>query len=98
MSDLITVFISRVAANMETRKQQSKMLDVLSNYKIADEKINLEVVDVSSNKDDLTKMREIVGDPHALAPQIAKGNKYCGSYDAFEEAVENKTLKEFLNL
>ncbi|BFZ23061.1 hypothetical protein BsWGS_26100 [Bradybaena similaris] len=98
MSDLITVYIYSVATDMLTRKNQKIVLDVLSSYKIADKKINFETIDVYSNFDALDKMRDIVGDPHAKAPQITKGGEYCGNYDAFEKAVENKTLKEFLKL
>ncbi|CAG5128299.1 unnamed protein product [Candidula unifasciata] len=93
MSGKITVFISSVTSSMEVRKHQMKIQDVLSGAKI-----DHEVVDVSANKEDLSRMRDIVGDSHALAPQIVNGDNYCGNYEAFDEAVENKTLKEFLKL
>lgn len=61
---------------LQVRKQQMRIQDVLSGAKIAHK-----VVDVSANKDDLAKMRDIVGDSHALAPQIANGDDYCGVQD-----------------
>ncbi|KAH9487655.1 SH3 domain-binding glutamic acid-rich-like protein 3 [Bulinus truncatus] len=89
----VTVYISNLASNMETRKQQMRIQDILSGAKI-----DFQVVDVSASKDDLAKMREIVGNEHALAPQIANGDTYCGDYDAFDDAVECKTLNDFLKL
>ncbi|KAI8796129.1 SH3 domain-binding glutamic acid-rich-like protein 3, partial [Biomphalaria glabrata] len=56
-----------------TKKQQMRIQDVLSGAKI-----DFEVIDVSASKDDLAKMREIVGNSKALAPQIANGDTYCG--------------------
>ena len=47
--------------------------DVLAGYKI-----DFETIDVSSNRDELTRMRRIVGNETALAPQIANGEEYCG--------------------
>ncbi|CAG5135419.1 unnamed protein product [Candidula unifasciata] len=91
MPGKITVYISNLASNVETRKQQMRIQDVLSGCKI-----DYDVVDVSASRDNLARMREIVGDPKALAPQIANDDEYCGNYDDFEEAVENKSLNEFL--
>ncbi|XP_055863937.1 SH3 domain-binding glutamic acid-rich-like protein 3 [Biomphalaria glabrata] len=93
MSSKIKVYISNLASNMETKKQQMRIQDVLSGAKI-----DFEVIDVSASKDDLAKMREIVGNSKALAPQIANGDTYCGDYDAFDNAVECKTLHDFLKI
>lgn len=46
----------------------------------------------------LEKMRELVGNEEALAPQIANGDEYCGDFEAFEAAIEEETLAEFLKL
>uniref|UniRef100_A0A0B6XZE6 SH3 domain-binding glutamic acid-rich-like protein n=1 Tax=Arion vulgaris TaxID=1028688 RepID=A0A0B6XZE6_9EUPU len=91
MSGKITVYISNLASNIETRKHQMRIQDVLSGSQF-----DFDVVDVSASKDKLAKMRDIVGDAKALAPQIAHGDVYCGNYEAFEEAVECKSLNEFL--
>uniref|UniRef100_A0A0B6Y272 Glutaredoxin domain-containing protein n=1 Tax=Arion vulgaris TaxID=1028688 RepID=A0A0B6Y272_9EUPU len=93
MPGKVTVYISNLTSNSETRKQQTRIQDVLSGAKI-----DFITVDVSANKEDLVKMRDIVGKDTALAPQITNGDVYCGNYEAFEEAVESKTLKEFLKL
>ncbi|CAL1540556.1 unnamed protein product [Lymnaea stagnalis] len=93
MSGKVIVYISNLVSNMETRKQQMRIQDVLSGAKI-----DFEVVDVSANKENLAKMREVVGNEHALAPQIANGDNYCGDYNAFDDAVECKTLHQFLKV
>ncbi|XP_059178568.1 SH3 domain-binding glutamic acid-rich-like protein 3 [Physella acuta] len=93
MTGKITVYISNVVSSMETRKNQTRIQDVL-----AGKKIEFEVVDVSASKDELAKMREIVGNEHACPPQIVNGTVYCGDYEQFDDAVECGTLKEFLKL
>ncbi|KAK3737131.1 hypothetical protein RRG08_016437 [Elysia crispata] len=93
MSGKVTVFISAISSDMERKKNQRTIEDVLSG-----QKIEFEAVDVSSSRDELDRMRRIVGKPDALAPQIVNGDTYCGDYAAFDEAVENKALKEFLKI
>jgi hypothetical protein len=93
MANEVVLYLSNLTSNSETRKQQVRIQDVLSG-----KKIEFKVVDVSGDKDDLAKMRAIAQDPHALAPQLANGDVYCGNYEAFDNAVESKTLKEFLKL
>ena len=39
---------------------------------------DVEYIDISSNPDAKQKMRQIVGDPNALPPQICRGDKYLG--------------------
>lgn len=57
----------------QTRKQQTRIQDVLSGCKF-----DFDVVDVSASRESLAKMREVVGDSKALAPQIANADEYCG--------------------
>lgn len=61
-------------------------------------KIEHKKIDISSSDDDKQKMREIVGDPEALPPQISNGDCYCGDFEAFINAVEEETLEQFLKL
>ncbi|RUS90928.1 hypothetical protein EGW08_001325 [Elysia chlorotica] len=93
MSGKVTVFISAISSDMERKKNQRTIEDVLSG-----QKIEFELVDVSASRDELQRMRDIVGKPDALAPQIANGEDYCGDFAAFDEAVEDKRLKEFLKV
>ncbi|GFR88694.1 SH3 domain-binding glutamic acid-rich-like protein [Elysia marginata] len=93
MSGKVTVFVSAISSDIERKNNQRRIEDVLSG-----QKIDFESVDVSSSRDELDRMRRIVGNPTALAPQIVNGEEYCGDYSAFDDAVENKMLKEFLKL
>ena len=61
-------------------------------------KINYDIIDVAVDVDAKNKMREGSGNQQALPPQIFNDDIFCGDYDAFEEAVENESLNEFLKL
>ena len=37
-----------------------------------------DIIDVAQDSEALERMRELVGDEEALAPQIANGEEYCG--------------------
>jgi len=60
--------------------------------------INFEIVDIAASAEDKDKMRELVGDPTALPPQIVNDGVYCGDFSAFETAVEDEQLETFLKL
>lgn len=92
MSGKATVYISSVTSNKEIRKQQVRIQDVLTSLKI-----EFEVLDVSMDGN-LQKMRDICKDPGLLAPQLCNGSTYCGNYEDFEYAVENKDVRTFLKL
>ncbi|XP_066914701.1 SH3 domain-binding glutamic acid-rich-like protein 3 [Clytia hemisphaerica] len=89
----ITCYFSTVSSNMEIKKHQQKIQMVLDG-----KKIQYTVVDISASEEGKAKMREIAGDPKALPPQVANGDQYCGDYGAFDAAVEEETLNEFLKL
>ena len=58
---------------MQLKKQQQKITMVLDG-----KKIGYEIVDISRSEEGKQKMRDIVGDPNALPPQICNGETYCG--------------------
>lgn len=89
--DKITIFISSVSSNRELKKRQERILTILEGKRIPFEKI-----DIAVNEEDKHKMRNMCGVPTALPPQVFKGEKYLGDYDAFDEAVETDQLQEFL--
>lgn len=78
---------------MEMKTKQQRIENVLTSKNITFDRI-----DISSSEEDKNKMREIVGDPKALPPQITNDDVYCGDFEAFELALENETLNEFLKL
>ncbi|XP_060908221.1 SH3 domain-binding glutamic acid-rich-like protein 3 [Labrus mixtus] len=89
----LQVFYASVSGNMKMRKNQDRIFSVLDSKSIEYEK-----VDITQGSDAKDLMREKAGDPTALAPQICNGGNYCGDIDAFENAVENEQLEEFLKL
>ena len=45
---------------------------------LSSKKIEYEKIDIAASEDDKNKMREVVGDPKAVAPQICNDDQYCG--------------------
>ena len=88
----IDFYYSSVASLLEIKKQQERIQNVLDSKKIAYNKI-----DVAATECDKAKMRQMAGEK-ALAPQLANGDTYCGNFEAFEAAVENGELEQFLKL
>ncbi|XP_068433670.1 SH3 domain-binding glutamic acid-rich-like protein 3 [Clinocottus analis] len=89
----IKVFYSSVSGSQEIKKAQQKIFSVLTS-----KKINYEPVDITQDANNKELMRELAGNPTALPPQICNGNKYCGDFKAFENAIEEETLERFLKL
>lgn len=61
-------------------------------------------MDISQNSDDKDQMREIAGNPTALAPQICNGEVYCGvsfmncKYISGNEGHTQKTVTDSNNV
>ncbi|XP_070843854.1 SH3 domain-binding glutamic acid-rich-like protein 3 [Chaetodon trifascialis] len=89
----VIVFYTSVSGNIEVKKHQQKIIDILESKKIPHT-----LVDISQNSDDKDLMRKIAGNPTALPPQICNEDVYCGDYAAFEMAVEAEELELFLKL
>ena len=89
----IDYFYSSVSGDLEIKKQQERIQNVLDSKKIGYNKI-----DIAASEADKAKMRQVAGDEKALAPQLANGDKYCGNFEAFENAVECEELETFLKL
>lgn len=93
MTGKVTLFVSDISGNKETKKRQQHMRTQLEAHKVP-----FDVIDVAQDSDALDRMRELVGDEEALAPQIANGDEYCGGFEEFEAAIEGENLGEFLKL
>ena len=89
----VKVYISSVSGNADIHKQQQRLQMVLEAKKIA-----AEYIDVAATQGAKERMRELMGDPKAIPPQIFNGDQYCGNYEAFDDAVEDDELEEFLKL
>ena len=44
------------------------------------------------------EMKELCGDLHAVAPQFFNGDKHAGDFAAFEYAIEEEQLPQFLGV
>lgn len=89
----INYYYSSVSSNLEIKKQQERIQNVLDGKKIPYNKI-----DIAASEADKAKMRQVVGDEKALAPQLANGDQYCGDFEQFNEAIEEENLNGFLKL
>ncbi|CAN9507408.1 unnamed protein product [Ophioblennius macclurei] len=89
----LTVFYSSVTGTTKMKKEQERVFSILESKNIFHIK-----VDIAQNADDKDRMRNLANDKTALPPQICNGNKYCGNFEAFEDAVECETLEKFLKL
>ncbi|XP_072022290.1 SH3 domain-binding glutamic acid-rich-like protein 3 [Amphiura filiformis] len=89
----VILYYTSVSSNLEVKKHQQMIECVLDGKKIPYQKI-----DISASEEDKAKMREVAGNDKALPPQLTNDDTYCGDFAAFEEAVENETLEEFLKL
>ena len=45
---------------------------------LGSKKIPYEKIDIAASDEDKAKMREVVGDPKALPPQLCNDDQYCG--------------------
>ncbi|XP_030850848.1 SH3 domain-binding glutamic acid-rich-like protein 3 [Strongylocentrotus purpuratus] len=89
----IVLYITSVNPSQETKKNHQKIKMILDR-----KKIKCEDIDIAQSTDAKQKMRDIVGDPKALPPQICNGETYCGDYAAFDNAVEAEDIESFLKL
>ncbi|XP_072018198.1 SH3 domain-binding glutamic acid-rich-like protein 3 [Amphiura filiformis] len=89
----VILYFTSVSSNLEVKKHQQKILLVLDGKKIP-----YQTIDIALSEDSKGKMREVAGNDKALPPQFANNDTYCGDIAAFEEAVENETVEEFLKL
>ncbi|MCI4387211.1 hypothetical protein PGIGA_G00071560 [Pangasianodon gigas] len=89
----ITIYFSSVSGSREIKKQQAEIFQFLDS-----KQIKYFVKDITVSPDVKKEMREKVGNPEALPPQVFNGNKYCGDYQAFFNAVEDGKPETFFKL
>ncbi|XP_023154228.1 SH3 domain-binding glutamic acid-rich-like protein 3 [Amphiprion ocellaris] len=87
----LTLFYTSVSSSVQIKKSQDKIKAVLESLKIP-----FIMVDIAQSSEDRETMRRICGNPTALPPQLAHGDVYCGDFAAFENAIEEERLEEFL--
>ncbi|KAI5612108.1 SH3 domain-binding glutamic acid-rich-like protein 3 isoform 2 [Silurus asotus] len=89
----ITVYYSSASGSREVKQQQAEILQFLDS-----KSIKYFTKDITQSTDVRDEMRQKVGNPKAMPPQVFNGSKYCGDYQAFFEAVEDGKPEKFFKL
>ncbi|TRY87026.1 hypothetical protein DNTS_009126 [Danionella cerebrum] len=89
----ITVYFSSVSGSREVKQWQSEIFGFLEA-----KKIKYRTVDISTSNDVKEEMRKKVGNPSAMPPQVFSGDKYCGDYQKFFDALEDGKAEAFFKL
>ncbi|XP_056305379.1 SH3 domain-binding glutamic acid-rich-like protein 3 [Danio aesculapii] len=89
----ITVYYSSVSGSREVKQHQGEIFGFLDS-----KKIKYFAVDISTSNDVKEQMRKKVGNPSAMPPQVFNGDKYCGDYQKFFDAVEDGKPEAFFKL
>ncbi|XP_035872454.1 SH3 domain-binding glutamic acid-rich-like protein 3 isoform X2 [Phyllostomus discolor] len=83
----------RLGNPQKVKQRQEDVIRILDAYKI-----NYELIDISISLKKLQQMRRKVSSPKALPPQIFNDQEYCGDFEMFHKAKENKEILKFLKL
>ncbi|XP_053773152.1 SH3 domain-binding glutamic acid-rich-like protein 3 isoform X2 [Desmodus rotundus] len=83
----------RLGNPQKVKQRQEDVIRILDAYKI-----NYELIDISISLKKLQQMRRKVSSPKALPPQIFNGQEYCGDFEMFHKAKENKEILKFLKM
>ncbi|GFU33895.1 SH3 domain-binding glutamic acid-rich protein homolog [Nephila pilipes] len=94
----IKVYISGISGNHEIRKQQQRVLFILSSLKIDFEVIDITEMGKENEREFMRTQCKLNNKPNALPPQIFNEETYCGDYEDFEIANEDEQLMSFLKL
>nr|XP_014707872.1 SH3 domain-binding glutamic acid-rich-like protein 3 [Equus asinus] len=89
----IKVYYTSVLGSREVKQRQEEVIRILDTYKI-----KYELIDISLSLEVLEEMKMKVSTPHSLPPQIFNGNEYCGDFEMFHQAKENKEILKFLKM
>ncbi|XP_043080488.1 SH3 domain-binding glutamic acid-rich-like protein 3 [Puntigrus tetrazona] len=89
----VTVYFSSVSGSREVKQHQAHILQFLDS-----KNIKYFVVDIAESGALKEEMRKKVGNPAALPPQVFNGDKYCGDYQKFSDAVEDGKAEAFFKL
>lgn len=88
---MITLYISSVSGNIQIKKHQQYIQQILEG-----KKIQFTQIDIAADEKARDHMRKVSG--QSKIPQIFINDRYKGGYEEFEEAVESETLPQFLEL
>ncbi|CAL1271441.1 unnamed protein product [Larinioides sclopetarius] len=94
----IKVYISGISGNHEIRKQQQRVLFILSSLKIDFEVIDITEMGKENEREFMRTQCKLHNKPNPLPPQIFNEDDYLGDYEDFEAANEDDQLRPFLKL
>ncbi|XP_036903668.1 SH3 domain-binding glutamic acid-rich-like protein 3 isoform X1 [Sturnira hondurensis] len=89
----LTKTFRKLGNPQKVKQRQEDVIRILDAYKI-----NYELIDISISLKKLQQMRRKVSSPKALPPQIFNGQEYCGDFEMFHKAKENKEILKFLKM
>ncbi|XP_072553607.1 SH3 domain-binding glutamic acid-rich-like protein 3 [Salminus brasiliensis] len=89
----VVVYFSSAGGSREMKQQQNEIFQFLDGKKII-----YRAHDITQSPEVKDEMRRKVGNPSALPPQVFNGDKYCGDYKAFFDAVEEGKPEKFFKL
>ncbi|XP_036447489.1 SH3 domain-binding glutamic acid-rich-like protein 3 [Colossoma macropomum] len=89
----IVVYFSSAGGSREVKRQQNEIFHFLDGKKII-----YRTLDITQSSDLKDEMRKKVGNPLAMPPQVFNGDKYCGDYQAFFNAIEDGKPETFFKL
>lgn len=95
---VIKVYISGISGNHEIRKQQQRVLFILSSLKIEFEVIDITEMGKEEEREFMRTQCKLHNKEKSLPPQIFNEETYCGDYEDFETANEDDQLMSFLKL
>jgi hypothetical protein len=94
---VITVYLSRTSGNIEIKKQQEHIIQILQGRKIEFEEIDISDPHCTEERDHMRKVGKTTGhNRYPLPPQIFTDSNYLGDYEAFYNSNEDDNLYEFL--
>ncbi|KAG7323713.1 hypothetical protein KOW79_013415 [Hemibagrus wyckioides] len=89
----IIIYMSSASGSKEIKKQQEAI------FRFLDAKhIRYYAKDITLHSFLKAEMREKVGNPSALPPQVFNGSQYCGDYEAFSDAMERRMPLSFFKM
>ncbi|XP_060750192.1 SH3 domain-binding glutamic acid-rich-like protein 3 [Tachysurus vachellii] len=89
----IIIYMSSASGSREIKKQQEAIFRFLDS-----KNIHYIAKDITVSPDVKNEMREKVGNFNALPPQVFNGSQYCGDYEVFSDAVEDRRPMSFFKL
>ncbi|KAM7338792.1 SH3 domain-binding glutamic acid-rich-like protein 3 [Alexandromys fortis] len=89
----IKIYYASVSGSREVKQKQNEVMRIFDSYNI-----KYELIDITVSPQALEEMRTKTGSPNAVPPQIFNGQEYCGDFDTFHYAKENKEILKFLKM